>query len=271
MILKWPGGKLRVLPDLLEHIPNKYGVYFEPFFGSGALFFNLKPHKSVINDINKPLIELYEVVKANPKTLISRLKSIEKDYLKLSEQEKKDYYYARREEYNKLKSGIRKSVLLIFLNKTCFNGMYRENSKGEFNVPMGSYKNPKILFEDRIIEASERLKEAKLSSSSFESSLESAKRGDFVYLDPPYHPVSKTSNFTAYSKDDFSKEDQEKLADMYKNLDKKGCYVMLSNSDTPLINELYKGYNIHRIQVGRAINSKANGRGKIKEVIVTNY
>jgi DNA adenine methylase len=271
MILKWPGGKSKVLPQLQNLLPKDFNTYIEPFFGGGALFFYLRPKNGIINDVNESLMNLYSLVKEDPGTLIKELDKITSEHLKLDEEDRKKNYYVLREEFNATKNALRKSALFIFLNKTGFNGMYRENSKGEFNIPFGRYTNPRILNEDTIRKTSELLKDIDIRSGSYKSAVKSTKIGDFVYLDPPYHPMSSTSSFTSYSKDDFVEKDQIELSEVFRELDKKGCFVMLSNSNTPLIKELYKNYNIHEVQVARSINSKASGRSKISELVVTNY
>lgn len=271
MILKWPGGKSKVLPQLQKLLPNNFNTYFEPFFGGGALFFYLQPKNGIINDVNYSLMSLYALVKEDPETLIEALEKISSEHLKFDEENRRKNYYVKREEFNNTKNLLKKSALLVFINKTGFNGMYRENSKGEFNIPFGKYDNPRILNEDVIRKVSEMLKGTDIRSGSYKSAVSSAKNGDFVYLDPPYHPMSSTSSFTSYSKDNFVEKDQIELSEIFKELDKKGCLVMLSNSNTSLIRELYKNYNIHVVQVARSINSKGSGRGKINELVITNY
>lgn len=271
MILKWPGGKTKVLPQLQKLLPKNFNAYFEPFFGGGALFFYLHPSKATINDVNVTLMNLYCLVKEDPGSLIGVLESLNTEHLSYNEDERKANYYKKRDEFNNTNNTIFKSALFVFLNKTGFNGMYRENSKGEFNIPFGRYLKPRILNQDVINKTSDMLKNTNIKSGSYKNAVSDAGKGDFVYFDPPYNPLNSTSSFTSYSKDNFVEQDQIELSELYKELDKKGCYVMLSNSDTPLIRELYKNYNIHQVQVARSINSKASGRGKISELVVTNY
>lgn len=271
--LKWVGGKGQLLKQFQDIYPSKYGTFYEPFVGGGAVFFNLRPKKAHINDTNKTLINAYIHIRDDAERVIHDLSLIDKKYKALQTEElRKEFFYSMRERFNSV--GVNeneKTSLLIFLNRTCFNGLYRENSKGGFNVPFGKYKNPRILDTENLLTVSLALKKTKITCLSFESSVAEAKPGDFIYFDPPYHPINSTSNFTSYNKDDFSSVDQKKLRDCFKQLSDKGCLVMLSNSDTELIHELYKGFNIRTVHAGRAINSKASKRGKIKEVVVTNY
>ena len=270
--LKWVGGKRQVIPQIEKYIPENYCRYFEPFVGGGALFFNLKPKKACINDINKILISSYKNIKNHPYEIINKLDELQKAFYKKNNEERKKYYYEIRYAFNNLKSNLfLKTPYMIFLNKTCYNGMYRENSKGKFNVPFGRYKNPKILDEKNILAVSKLLQNVTITDYSFEKAVENAKSGDFIYFDPPYHPLSITSNFTSYSNGGFTKEDQIKLRDVFKDLDRRSCFVMLSNSDTKFIRELYKGYTQKKITAGRSINCKATGRGKINELLIINY
>lgn len=270
--VKWVGGKSKLISQLLELMPQSYGSYYEPFLGGGAMFFNLKPETAYINDINKTLIHTYNSIKNNPKKLCSDLCALGDEYLKLDNESRKEYYYARREEFNSIsRPNARKATLMIFLNKTCFNGMYRENSKGGFNVPFGDYKNPKICDTDNLYAVHELLNNVEPMSTSYKEAVAGAKRGDFIYFDPPYHPLSQTSSFTSYSLDSFNAKDQEELRDLFTELDKRGCYVMLSNSASDFIKDLYKDYRQEFVLAGRSINSKGNGRGKINELVVLNY
>lgn len=271
--MKWVGGKGQLVPQLSEHLPRHYDRYFEPFLGGGALFFALQPKRSFINDINKNLMGAYLNIKGRPQEVISYLCNLAEQYSGMDEERRKVFFYEVRERFNKEQNpkSLEKTVDLIFLNKTCFNGMYRENSKGGFNVPFGDYKNPTICNAENILAVSKLLKETAIASIDFESAVKDAKAGDFIYFDPPYHPLNATSSFTSYSADDFSAKDQEHLRDMFADLDRRGCFVMLSNSDTPFIESLYEGFSKHRVLAARAINSKASGRGKISEILVTNY
>lgn len=270
--VKWVGGKTQLIPQLTALLPQDYHAYFEPFLGGGALFFNLKPHTAYINDINKTLIHTYKVIKEHPTELCKTLCSLGEEYLALDHEGRKAFYYDRRTEFNALTvPNTRKATLMIFLNKTCFNGMYRENSKGHFNVPFGDYKNPKICDRDNLYAVHELLEHVTPTSLSYKDAVKQAKKGDFVYFDPPYHPLNQTSSFTSYSLDNFTSKDQEELRDLFIELDKRGCYVMLSNSASSFIEDLYKGYRQEYVLAGRAINSKGDKRGKIKELVVLNY
>lgn len=263
--LKWPGGKRQLLRELLRHIPKKYGRFFEPFVGGGALFFSVKPEYGYISDINPELINAYEVVQNNVEELIESLK-------KHKNTEK--YFYQLRdadlsEEY-KYWSKVQKASRLIYLNKTCFNGLYRMNSDGHFNVPYGFYKNPNIVDEHNLIACSVLLKKTEIALASFEAVEKKARKGDFVYFDPPYVPLNKSS-FTKYYKDDFDLDAQFVLRELCDRLTSKGVMFMLSNSYTETVKELYKNYHVKVVRANRAINCKADGRGKINELIVTNY
>jgi len=270
--LKWVGGKGQLLEQLESLFPEKYNSYFEPFIGGGAVFFALNPKKAHINDINKTLVKTYIHIKENIDGLIKSLKKLEKEFLFKNKKEREDFYYSTREEYNLLThKDFKRSLYFLFLNKTAFNGVYRENSKGGFNVPMGSYENPKIVDVENLRAVSEILSNTKITSGSFVDAVKNAKAGDFVYFDPPYYPLSKTSKFTSYSKDNFSKEDQIKLRDLFIKLDKKGVYVMLSNSSAPFIQEIYSGYQQIPVYASRMINSRSDKRGKISEVVIINY
>lgn len=271
--LKWVGGKGQLLNQLLPLFPQGHeGAYFEPFFGGGAAFFALSPVVGQINDVNKALMSAYTNVRDNVEKVIEALRELENDYLSLGAEARQTFYYDRRTEYNQEPHDtIRKTALLIFLNKTCFNGLYRENRKGEFNVPHGRYSNPTICDDSTLRATSGALRHVKINSSSFEEAVVDAKAGDFVYFDPPYHPLNPTSSFTSYSVDDFSEYDQQHLKEVVDSLTKRGVKVALSNSDSQLINELYKDYRIEKVLASRSINSVASKRGKITEVLVLNY
>ncbi len=274
--IKWVGGKGKLVPELVKLFPKKFNNYFEPFVGGGALFYEVKQKNEIafssINDINKKLIIAYKQIQQNPDKLISELKKIESKYKKLLPEEQKEYFYSIRKKYNEEKlNDIIISSYLIFLNKTCFNGMYRENSKGGYNIPFGDQRNPTICNEENIINVSSCLKDTEINNLPFEEAIKKCKKGDFIYFDPPYYPTNITSSFTSYNKDYFGSIEQEKLRDIFVELDKKGCFVMLSNSDTEFIKNLYKDFNINYIYAARSINSKASKRGKIKEIVVTNY
>lgn len=265
-IVKWVGGKRQLMFELLKNMPKDYNRYFEPFIGGGALFFELQPNNAYISDMNEELINLYQVVRDNVDELITDLQKhdISKEYF--MEIRNID----RTEEYQNW-SDIKKASRFIYLNRTCFNGMYRVNSKGEFNVPFGHYKNPRILDENNLINCSHLLQRTEIKQADFSEVLKKVKKGDFVYFDPPYVPLSETSSFTSYTKDGFDIDMQFKLRDVCNDLDSMGVKFLLSNSDTKLVNELYENYNIKKVFASRQINANANGRGKITEVLVRNY
>lgn len=270
--LKWVGGKGQLLEQFEQLFPKKYNVYFEPFVGGGAVFFSITPQKAHINDINQTLVQTYTHIKDNVETLIKALHKLEDEFLSKNEETRKEFYYSIREKYNTLThEDFDRSLYFLFLNKTAFNGVYRENSKGGFNVPIGSYKNPKIVDEENLRVVSELLSNTKITGGSFCDAVKDARAGDFVYFDPPYHPLSETSSFTSYSKDSFNKEDQVRLRDLFVELDKRGVYVMLSNSSAPFIQEIYDGYRQVPVYANRMINSKADKRGKISEIVILNY
>jgi DNA adenine methylase len=263
--VKWAGGKRQLIDVLLSNIPSSFNRYFEPFVGGGALLFELRPQKAIISDINEELINAYNVIKDNVEELINSLKK-HKNTAK--------YYYAIRSLDPKVLTPVERASRFIYLNKTCFNGLYRENSKGQFNVPFGRYKNPKICDEENLRAVSRFLNSIEITilNCDYKKTCELARSGDFIYFDPPYHPVSKTASFTKYNRSDFSEKDQIELSAVFKELDKKGCYVMLSNSNTEFIRKLYAGYRIQEISANRFINCKADRRKKSNvEVLVTNY
>lgn len=268
-VIKWVGGKTQLLDELIKRIPKKYNTYFEAFFGGGALLLAITPKNAIINDFNKELINLYTVIKDNPDKLINELNSGK--YLN----EESNFYSIRnldRNEihFNKL-ADFEKASRTIYLNKTCYNGLYRVNSKGEFNTPFGRYKNPLICDEENIRNVSKYLKTLSIFNLDFEEFLKQAKDGDFVYLDPPYDIVSKTASFTAYNKAGFNRDEQIRLKEACDKLTSKGVKWMLSNSATPFILDLYKDYNIDIVYAKRCINSKGDKRGNVEEVIIRNY
>jgi|ERR1035437_6883081 DNA adenine methylase len=270
--LKWAGGKGQLLSQLEAFLPDTYNKYYEPFLGGGALFFYLNPKKASVNDINPNLIETYRAVKAQPEELIKILKRLEQKYHRGNEDEQKLFYYKTRTRYNEARlDSLTKSAYLIFLNKTGFNGMYRENAKGKFNIPFGQHKKPTICNVDGIREASKLLQHTTITCGPFEKAVQKAGKGDFVYLDPPYYPLSTTSSFTSYTGQAFLEEEQLQLFELYRSLDSRGCHVMQSNSKAPFISELYKKFRLETVMAGRSINSQGTGRGKIEELVILNY
>jgi len=263
--VKWAGGKRQLIHTLFENVPERFNNYHEPFVGGGALYFKLWSEgvikKAYLNDFNEDLISTYKMVKEKPSELIEELKSSE------YKNEQSTYYKIRAEIPE---DKIKKAARFIYLNKTAFNGLYRVNSKGGFNVPFGRYKNPKICDEENITLVSEALKPVTLLNEDFSVVTKHAKPNDFVYFDPPYHPISKTS-FTNYTKLDFVEKDQIRLNDVYSKLDKNGTYVMMSNSTALLITQLYSNYKVMNVLAKRAINCKADQRGEVPEIVALNY
>ncbi|MDD5085987.1 MAG: DNA adenine methylase [Candidatus Omnitrophica bacterium] len=291
--LKWAGGKGQLIGQIAMHLPSAFKIgrikkYFEPFLGGGALFFWLSEQydfESVyLYEINPSVNICYQVIQKNVGKLVKELSHLELEYLSVSEKGREKLYYDKREEFNAFlrrkasNSIIRRAALLIFLNKTCFNGLYRVNSQGEFNVPFGWYKNPTICNEGNLYGANELLQKAEVFGGDFAQCLEYADKDSFVYFDPPYRPISMTASFTSYSKDAFDDQEQRRLRKVYGDLDKKGAFVMLSNSDPKNVDpgdnffdDLYRGYHIERLNATRLINCNAERRGTITEILVMNY
>lgn len=267
---KWTGGKRQLLPVIRELMPKTYNRYFEPFVGGGALFFDLAPKDAVINDFNVELINCYQQIKDNPQELIEILK-IHQEY------NSKEYYLdlrsADRDERIDIMSEVQRAARTLYMLRVDFNGLYRVNSKNQFNVPYGRYKNPKIVDEELISAISVYLNnnQLEIKTGDFEKAIVDVRTGDFVYFDPPYIPLSDTSAFTSYTHEGFSFADQVRLRDAFKRLSDTGAYVMLSNSSSALVEELYKDFNIHYVEATRTNGAKSSSRGKISEIIVTNY
>lgn len=267
---KWTGGKRKLIPKLKELMPEIYGNYYEPFIGGGALFFELSPRVAVINDFNEELINCYIQIKENPIKLIEILK-IHK------EKNSKEYYLEirgldRTDKFKEL-SKVERAARIMYMLRVDFNGLYRVNSKNQFNVPYGNYANPKIVDEELINNISNYLNtnDITITSRDFEKSVSAVKEGDFVYFDPPYIPLTETSSFTSYTHEGFSYEDQVRLRNTVRRLTEKGVKVMVSNSSSKLTIDLYEEFNIHYVEVSRTNGAKSSSRGIIKEVIITNY
>jgi len=272
-VLKWAGGKRQLLSEIDKYLPNinETNTYYEPFLGGGAVLFNLQPKKVVVNDTNAELINLYLIIKSNVDELIEDLKTHKNN---------KDYFYEiraldRTERYHEL-TDIQKASRIIYLNKTCFNGLFRVNKSGEFNVPFGNYSNPNIVNEITLRAVSKYFNQSKIkfSNCDFEEALKGIRKGSFVYFDPPYDPVSDSSSFTGYTLDGFNKSDQIRLKKLCDKLNKKGVKFLLSNSATDFIIDLYKensDFKIEIVNATRNINADANKRGEINEVLVRNY
>lgn len=268
--VKWAGGKRQILDKLNKYIPTKYDTYYEPFIGGGALLFDLSPKKAVINDSNQELMNVYNVLLDYDK--YSKMCKLLNKY---EANHSEEFYYEIRnmdkEKTFKRLSDYKKAARTLYLNKSCFNGLYRVNKKGEFNVPFN--KNKKVNTYDGenllTIHYYFSTNDIKIECKDFEESVKNAKKGDFVYFDPPYD--SDTNTFNSYTEEGFGKEEQRRLARVFKELSDRGVYVMLSNHNTLLVRELYKDYNIHIIEAKRSINSKGSKRGNVEEVIITNY
>jgi DNA adenine methylase len=271
--LKWAGGKSQLISQYISYFPQSFATYYEPFLGGGAVFFylygaaknsgSLKKFPAVLTDINPEIVNVYCCVRDRVEELIELLAQHQANH-------GQDHYYRVRARLTG--TPVEMAARLIYLNKTCFNGLYRENSKGEFNVPMGKYKNPTICHAELLRVVSDSLQSVKIEVRPFDAVLDFAKTGeDFVYFDPPYHPLSNTSNFTSYSRSSFNEKDQIRLRDTFAELAQRGVKVMLSNSDCLFIRELYQDFHIYEILAARAINSKAEKRGKITELLVTSY
>lgn len=270
--VKWVGGKRQLLRQFRElglYPPEDFNpitnTYYEPFVGGGAVFFDLLPKNAELSDLNNELVIAYNVIKNNVDELIESLKKHIYE---------KEYYLEVRDKKVEDLSDVEIASRFIFLNRTGFNGLYRVNKSGQFNVPFGRHNNPAICDEGNLRRVSDALQNVTITHQDYKNILKTAKSGDFIYLDPPYYPINSTSSFTSYTVEGFLEKEQMELRDTFVKLHKKGCFVMLSNSDTSFINELYSGLDgitVNKITAGRAINSKGSGRGKITEVLVTNY
>lgn len=268
-IVKWVGGKRQLLNEIEKYIPKKISTYYEPFVGGAAVLFHIQPKSAVINDLNSDLISTYTVVKDDVLALIDSLDKHENN---------SEYFYNIRdldrdkEDYKKL-TVLEKASRLIYLNKTCYNGLFRVNSSGQFNTPFGNYKKPNIVNEAVLKAVNKYFKEAdvKMLSGDFEIAVQTATSGDFVYFDPPYDPVSDTSNFTGYNEGGFNREEQKRLKKLCDSLNEKGVKFLLSNSATEFIKDLYSDYKIDYVKAKRSINSNGNKRGEVDEVLIRNY
>ncbi len=302
--LKWAGGKRQLLEQFEDQYPeilkqDQIDIYIEPFVGGGAVFFDLINRynfsRVVLNDVNEKLMLTYRIVKKNVEPLINILQDLETKYLPLELEDRKEIYYNIRDRYNSLNKehdfsktddkAVKIAAYLIFLNRTCFNGLYRENQKGEFNVPIGRYKKPTICDEENLRSVSAALADVNLTSKDFARTEKFVDEKAFVYIDPPYRPLPGTKSFKDYSKSDFNEASQKRLADWYASLDKKhnngsntDVYLMLSNSnpkntepEDDFFEKLYGDFNIEEVEAKRSINSKASGRGKLSELLIKNY
>lgn len=268
--IKWAGGKTQLLNIITENLPDSYNNYYEPFIGGGAVLLSVKPEKALINDINEQLINLYIQIRDSVDDVLNKINNLD------SVPCTKEFYYSIREQYNQIilsgEKDAQAAALMIWLNKHCFNGLYRVNSKGLFNVPFNNRVKGKSVDESNIRAISDYLNQAKVNITcmDFEDACTTVSAGDFVYFDSPYVPESETAYFTDYAKGGFSLEDHKRLSKLFKRLDEKGAKIMLSNNDVPLVRELYEGYKIQSFAVKRMINRNANKRTG-KEVLITNY
>ena len=290
--VKWAGGKGSLIPQLNNFYPYelKNGIierYIEPFVGGGAVLIDILQKYDVQEayafDINIDLINSYNVIKNNVEDLITNLKQMETEYLQLEQEERKNYFYNKREEYNNYtleenEHNIQRAAQFIYLNRTCFNGLYRVNKAGKFNVPMGSHKNPTICDEENLRNLSKLIQNVKFQYGDYRRSMEYVTENTFVYFDPPYRPLNVTSGFTSYTKEDFNDDNQRELAEFYRELNEQNVKLMLSNSNPKNTNKedtffdnIYQGFNIDEIYASRMINANSKGRGKISEILVTNY
>lgn len=265
--IKWAGGKASLLPQYASLFPDPLPQrYFEPFLGSGAVFFFLRPTQALLSDYNQDLVDLFKVVKEHPQDLMAVLRQHANNY-----DGEKYYYHLRSLSPSKLPL-VERAARFVFLNKVGFNGLYRENSRGEFNVPWGRYERiPKLFNEKDIWEASQSLQSATLKWAPYQDIIELIDKGDFAYFDPPYAPISPTSSFTSYTSSGFDEDDQRKLADAIRRLHRRGVKVMVSNSDTPIIHKFYAGFDVRRVMARRRINSNGSGRAPISELLIRNY
>lgn len=290
--VKWAGGKGSLIPQLNNFYPYelKNGIierYIEPFVGGGAVLIDILQKYDVQEayafDINIDLINSYNVIKNNVNELITILKEMETEYLQLEQEERRNYFYNKRDEYNgyileENEQSIHRAAQFIYLNRTCFNGLYRVNKSGKFNVPMGSHKNPTICDEENLRKLSELIQNVQFQYGDYKKSTEYVTENTFVYFDPPYRPLNVTSGFTSYTKEDFNDDNQRELATFYRELNDRDAKLMLSNSNPKNTNKedtffdnIYQGFKIDEIYASRMINANSQGRGKISEILVTNY
>ncbi|MBQ8574907.1 MAG: Dam family site-specific DNA-(adenine-N6)-methyltransferase [Clostridia bacterium] len=287
--LKWAGGKGQLLKEIQKYYPfgdSNFTKYAEPLVGGGAVLFDILNKYDLkevyISDTNAELMNTYKVIRDDVEKLIKKLNILQEEFIPLDEEHRKEYYYEKRERFNYLKStnnfDVEQAALMIFLNKTCFNGLYRVNKKGQFNVPMGAYKNPLICNEKNLKAVSDKLQFVSIVCGDYKKSADFIDEHTFVYFDPPYRPLNQTSGFTSYTEDDFSDEDQKELAKFVDEMDKKGARIVVSNSDPKNANEdddffdsIYSSHTISRVNASRMINSNSKNRGKITELLISNF
>ncbi len=272
--IKWAGGKTQILEQAAKYLPpiDSFQRYFEPFLGGGAIFFHVQPTEAIISDKNYELINSYHVIKNNVEKLMETLEEFKKEPLT------PELYYLKREAYTKLLSkdlemdAVDRAALFIFLNKTCYNGLYRVNQQGGFNVPFGKYeKTPNLYHRENLIDVSKLLENKEICCDTFESVLNLATKSDFVYLDPPYLPSPSRNEFTSYTEDRFVQSKHDKLAEIFADLDSRGCKVLLSNSNTPYVQKLYSKFRKRIVSAGRMINCKGSNRKGFQELLIFNY
>ena len=273
-LIKWAGGKRQIAAELFSRFPPDWnqGTYLEPFIGGGAMFLHVAPKKAVVADLNSRLYGFYLQVKSNPEKLYSGVVDIADEFNATDELNKKDFYLSLRTKYNESSvDSFESAILLYVLNKLCFNGLYRENSKGGFNVPFGQKKHLAYIDKEDLNAVSKALEDTEIINADFETTIGKAKPGDFVYLDPPYIPIDTTSSFTSYHSNGFGIAEQQRLATAMVFMKNAGIRAMCSNSDTPLTREIFTELNIEAIQAPRMVSAKASGRGSVSELVITNY
>jgi len=274
--LKWAGGKSQLLADFDRYFPRRFGTYFEPFLGGGAVFFHLvhrrRIERAVISDANKDLMNCYVTIRDSLGELLRSLKQLQ------HRSRDRDFYYnTARKRFNEIRLGTgldgnaEKASLMMYLNKTCYNGLYRVNKKGEFNVPWGRYRNPRIFDERnlRAVNAVLRREGIEITCKDYQEAVKDSRAGDFIYFDPPYQPVSSTAHFMAYTKQNFTIQDQQRLSEIFRELNSRGCLLMLSNS--PKVRGLYRDYRVVDLKATRAISCVGSGRGHVEELLIMNY
>jgi len=271
-LVKWAGGKRQLQERILATFPTFTGTYFEPFLGGAAIFFALNPKKAVLSDVNEGLVNLYKCVQAEHLEVLEECKKLENKYNKLDLDGQAELFYKIRETYNlSERGGVKTAAHFLLLNKAGFNGIYRENASGGFNVPFGKRSNLVLATESNLELVAKALNKAKISRQGYESVENAVLPGDLVYFDPPYVPLSITSAFTSYSKGGFGEAHQIELARLFRALSEKGVHVALSNSKTPLVEKLYKGFNLHELSATRQISARTSGRSSVMELLVTNF
>lgn len=281
-VLKWAGGKRKIADRLIQLFPEKFGTYFEPFLGGAAMFLALNPSASVVADVNKHLVNFYSTLVSAPQDLSEALESLKVEYDSLSPSAQKDFFYGARAQFNARNVAdrgieqsemnlLQRAVIFYSLNKLGFNGLYRENSRGEFNVPFGGKKSFPSIDQQNFLAVAARLKNSTLLTGDFKTAVETSQEGDFVYFDPPYIPLTPSASFTSYSKGGFGLNEQERLAETMRILTTRGVKVMMSNSDTELTRRVFSDFNLVTIEAPRVISSKSSTRGNVLEIVAMNY